>query len=297
MFQGSFVAITTPFKNNAIDENALRKLVDFHIEQGTNGIVPCGTTGESPTLSHEEHNHVVDIVVDQVKGRVPVIAGSGSNSTTETIMLTQHAKDAGADAVLVITPYYNKPTQEGLYQHFKAVTEAVDIPIVVYNVPGRTGVNITPDTLERLAKFKNIVAVKEASGSLDAVSQIVAKTDLVVLSGDDSLTLPMISVGGKGVISVAANILPGRMSKLVAAALDGDFEMAKKIHFELYPIFKVMFVETNPIPVKSAMAALHMLEPEIRLPMTMIGDANKDKLTKVLAQYEELASKLECVTR
>ncbi len=297
MFQGSFVAITTPFKNNAIDENALRKLVDFHIEQGTNGIVPCGTTGESPTLSHDEHNHVVDIVIDQAKGRVPVIAGSGSNSTTETIMLTQHAKDAGADAVLIITPYYNKPTQEGLYQHFKTVTEAVDIPIVVYNVPGRTGVNIMPDTLERLAKFKNIVAVKEASGSLDAVSQIVAKTDLAVLSGDDSLTLPMISVGGKGVISVAANILPARMSKLVAAALEGDFELAKKIHFELYPIFKVMFVETNPIPVKSAMAALHMLEPEIRLPMTMISDANKDKLLKVLAQYEELAGKLECVTR
>ncbi|MDX9703726.1 MAG: 4-hydroxy-tetrahydrodipicolinate synthase [Candidatus Auribacterota bacterium] len=297
MFQGSFVAITTPFKNNEIDEPALRKLVDFHIEHGTSGIVPCGTTGESPTLSYEEHNRVVDIVIDQVKGRVPVIAGTGSNSTSETIMLTKHAKQVGANGALIITPYYNKPTQEGLYQHFKTVAEQVDIPIVVYNVPGRTGVNIAPETLERLGKFKNIVAVKEASGSLDQVSQILAKTNLTVLSGDDSLTLPMISIGARGVISVAANILPGRMAKLVATALAGDYNMSRKIHYELYPIFKVMFVETNPIPVKAAMAAMHMIEPEIRLPLTNIGEANKNTLLKILAGYDELASKLECVAK
>lgn len=297
MFQGSFVAIVTPFKNNEIDEAALRKLVNFHIEQGTNGIVPCGTTGESPTLSYDEHNRVVDIVIDEVNGRVPVIAGTGSNSTAETIMLTQHAKDAGADGALVITPYYNKPTQDGLYAHFKKVAESVDIPIVVYNVPGRTGVSISPETLARLSTINTIVAVKEASGSLDQVSQILAKSGLTVLSGDDSLTLPMIAVGGRGVISVAANIVPARMAKLVATALDGDYELARKIHYELYPLFKAMFVETNPIPVKAAVAALQMIGPELRLPLTPLGDANRYTLLKVLSEYDELVSKLECVTR
>ena len=297
MFQGSFVAIVTPFKDNQVDETALRNLVKFHIENGTNGIVPCGTTGESPTLSYEEHNKVIDIVIDEVNGKVPVIAGAGSNSTSETIMFTKHAKEAGADGVLLITPYYNKPTQEGLYQHFKAVTDEVDIPVVLYNVPGRTGVNLLPETVARLFEIPSIVAIKEATGSIDQASQILSLCDICVLSGDDSLTLPMISVGGKGVISVAANVLPGRMSKLVKYALDGDYEMAKKIHFELYPVFKNMFIETNPIPIKYSLAVTGMISSEIRLPLTKLGDASKYKLMKVLTEYPELADKIECCTR
>jgi len=297
MFQGSFVAIVTPFKDNQVDETALRNLVKFHIENGTNGIVPCGTTGESPTLSYEEHNRVIDIVIDEVNGKVPVIAGAGSNSTSETIMFTKHAKEAGADGVLLITPYYNKPTQEGMYQHFKAVTDEVDIPVVLYNVPGRTGVSLLPDTVARLFEMPSVVAIKEASGSIDQVSQILSKCDICVLSGDDGLTLPMISVGGKGVISVAANILPGRMSKLVKYALDGDFEMARKIHYELYPVFKNMFVESNPIPIKYSMAVAGLISTEIRLPLTKISEANKYKLMKILTEYPEIADKIECCTR
>ncbi|RJP60869.1 MAG: 4-hydroxy-tetrahydrodipicolinate synthase [Candidatus Auribacter fodinae] len=294
MFQGSFVAIVTPFSDNKLDEQALRELIREQIKNGTHGIVPCGTTGESPTLSYEEHNRVVDIAIEECKGRVPVIAGAGSNSTSETLMLTRHAKEAGADAVLLITPYYNKPTQDGLYSHFKTVAEEVDIPIVLYNVPGRTGVNIAPETVERLAQIPNIVAIKEASGSLDQVSQILSRCGITVLSGDDSLVLPMMSVGGKGVISVAANVLPGRMSALVNAGLKGDWKTAKKIHYELYPIFKNMFIETNPIPVKSSLAMMGMIKPEIRLPLTFISDANKKKLLQVLSDYPELAEKLNC---
>ncbi len=294
MFKGSFVAITTPFIDNKIDEDALRKLVQFHIKNGTSGIVPCGTTGESPTLSHDEHNRVVDIVIDEVKGKIPVIAGSGSNSTEETLMLTNHAKQAGADAALVITPYYNKPTQDGLYHHFKKVAENVNIPIVLYNVPGRTGVSITPKTVAELYKLPNIVAIKEASGSIDQVSAILSLCDITVLSGDDGLTLPMISVGGKGVISVTANIVPGRMANLVKAGLEGDFELARKIHYELYDLFKIMFVETNPIPVKTALALLGMISTEVRLPLTCLGDENKKRLRTILSNYPELADKLDC---
>lgn len=294
MFQGSFVAITTPFIDNRLDEKALRELVRFHIVNGTSGIVPCGTTGESPTLSYEEHNRVVDIVIEEAKGKVPIIAGAGSNSTSETLMLTEHAKKAGADAVLLITPYYNKPTQDGMYKHFKKVAESVDIPIVLYNVPGRTGVNIAPETVARLAAIKNIVAIKEASGSIDQVSQILNLCSITVLSGDDSLTIPMMSVGAKGVISVVANVVPGRMANLVNAALKGDYTLAKKIHYELFALFKVLFIETNPIPVKSALALLGMVKPEIRLPLTFISDQNKPKLLAVLSQYPELSEKLQC---
>ncbi len=297
MFQGSFVAITTPFSNNNVDEQTLRELVRFHLANGTNGIVPCGTTGESPTLSYDEHNHVVDVVIDEVNGKVPVIAGAGSNSTSETLMLTEHAKKAGADGVLLITPYYNKPTQDGLYNHFKTVAESVDIPIILYNVPGRTGVCIAPDTVAKLARIPNIVAIKEASGSLDQVSQILSRCDITVLSGDDSLTVPMISVGGKGVISVAANILPGRMANMVKAALSGDFELAKKIHFEMYPVFKTMFLETNPIPVKEALAMIGMIKPQLRLPLTNMSEKNKSVLCEVLAGYPELADKIKCVAK
>jgi len=297
MFQGSFVAIVTPFSDNRIDEQALRKLVRFHIDNGTSGIVPCGTTGESATLSYEEHFQVVDIVISEAKGKVPVIAGAGSNSTSETLMFTEHAKKAGADGVLLITPYYNKPTQDGLYQHFKKVAESVDIPQVLYNVPGRTGVSISPETVAKLSEIPNIVAIKEASGSLDQVSQILKLCNITVLSGDDSLTLPMISIGAKGVISVVANVLAGRMASLVKSALSGDFQTAKKIHYELYDIFKVMFVETNPIPVKSAMALLNMIKPELRLPMTFISETGKLKLLKELSKIPELAGKLECYTK
>lgn len=295
MFKGSFVAITTPFLNNKVDENALRKLVQFHIKNGTNGIVPCGTTGESPTLSHEEHNKVVDIVIDEVNGKIPVIAGSGSNSTEETLMLTEHAKQAGANGALAITPYYNKPTQDGLYHHFKKVAENVDIPIVLYNVPGRTGVSIAPKTVAGLYKIPNIVAIKEASGSIDQASEILSLCDITVLSGDDGLTLPLMSIGGQGVISVTANVVPARMANLVKAGLEGDYELAKKIHYELYDLFKVMFVETNPIPVKASLALMNMISTEVRLPLTAISDSNKKRLQKALANYPELADKLDCV--
>ncbi len=294
MYQGSFVAIVTPFSDNRVDEEALRRLVRFHIDNGTNGIVPCGTTGESATLSYEEHFQVIDIVIDEAKGKVPVIAGAGSNSTSETLMFTEHAKKAGADGALLITPYYNKPTQEGLYLHFKKVAESVDIPVVLYNVPGRTGVSISPETVARLSEIPTIVAIKEASGSLDQVSQILKLCKITVLSGDDSLTLPMMSIGAKGVISVLANVLPGRVSSLVQSALAGDFQTASKIHYELFDLFKVMFIETNPIPVKSSLAFLNMIKPELRLPMTFITESNKYKLLKELAKSPELASKLEC---
>ncbi|MCB1194781.1 4-hydroxy-tetrahydrodipicolinate synthase [bacterium] len=297
MFQGSFVAIVTPFKNNKIDERALRALVQEHIACGTHGIVPCGTTGESPTLSYDEHNHVVDIVIDEAKGKVPVIAGAGSNSTAETVMLSRHAKDAGADAVLLITPYYNKPVQQGLYEHFKYVAQQVNIPVVLYNVPGRTGVSIAPETVARLAEIKNIVAIKEASGSMDQASHIASLCGIDILSGDDSLTLPLMSIGGKGVVSVAANILPGRVSKLVEAGLKKDFDLAKKIHHELFPVCRAMFIETNPIPVKAALALLHKIEPEIRLPLTGLTDTNIEKLRSVLATYPELADNLQCASK
>jgi 4-hydroxy-tetrahydrodipicolinate synthase len=286
-FQGSIVALVTPFRSGMVDDGKLRELVEFHVNHGTDAIVPCGTTGESPTLSHAEHKRVVEIVIEAARGRVPVIAGTGSNSTSEAIDLTTHAKKAGAGGALVVNPYYNRPTQEGLYRHFRAVAEAVDLPILVYNIASRTAVNVETDTLARLAKdCPNIVGVKEASGSLDQMTQVILACgpDFSVLCGDDTLTLPLMSVGGRGVISVVANLVPRDTVELTHAALAGDWKLARELHLRLFPLCRAMFIETNPIPVKEAMAILGMIEPEFRLPMCRMSDANRQRLKTVLDQ-------------
>jgi len=286
--QGSIVAMVTPFRNGAVDEAKVRELVEWHVASGTDGIVPCGTTGESPTLTHDEHKRVVEIVVDAARGRIPIIAGTGSNSTAEAIDLTSHAKKAGARAALVVNPYYNRPTQEGLYRHFRAVAEAVDIPILVYNIQSRTAVNVETDTLQRLAKdCPNIVGVKEASGSLDQMTQVILACgpDFSVVSGDDNLTLPLMSVGGRGVISVIANIVPRETAEMTHAALAGDWKLARELHLRLFPLCRAVFIETNPIPVKEAMAMMGMLEPEFRLPLCRMGDANRERLRAILTQH------------
>jgi 4-hydroxy-tetrahydrodipicolinate synthase len=284
MFTGSLVAIVTPFRNGKVDERALSDLIDWQITQGTNGIVPCGTTGESATLSHEEHNRVIELTVEVVNRRVPVIAGTGSNSTDEAIALTQHAKRAGADGALLITPYYNKPTQEGLYRHYKAVAESVDLPLILYNIPGRTGVNMLPSSIARLSAIKTIVGVKEGSGSVQQASDIVQMCGdrLTVLAGDDSLTLPMMAVGGKGVITVTANIVPAEMAALVAAFSNGKIAEARRIHFKLSPLFAALFFETNPIPVKEALGMMGKIDPELRLPLCPMAQDTRDKLIQVL---------------
>ncbi len=289
MFKGAFVAIVTPFKNGKIDEEKLRELIEFQIENGTHGIVPCGTTGESATLSYEEHKKVVQITVEQVKGRVPVIAGSGSNSTREALELTAFAKEAGADAALVITPYYNKPTQEGLYQHYKKLVEETKFPIVIYNVPGRTGCDILPETVARLAsQFKEIIGIKEATGSVRRATEILEKIereDFSLLSGDDFIVYPLICVGAKGVISVVSNIAPADMAQLVSSALEGDYGRAKALHYKLQPLCRAMFIETNPIPVKTALALMGKIEEELRLPLYKMKDENKNKLKEILKSY------------
>lgn len=284
MFQGSIVALVTPFKQGELDEKALRDLVEFHIAEGTNAIVPCGTTGESATLSHEEHCRVIEIVIDQAKKRVPVIAGAGSNSTKEAVFLTEHAKKSGADAVLSITPYYNKPTQAGLYQHFKTIAEQVDIPVVLYNVPGRTGVNMLPDTIIELSKIKNIVGVKEASGSLDQAGAILQYTNdsFDVISGEDSLTFPMMAMGAKGVISVTANVAPKKMAQMCKAVLENNMIEARKLHYELIDLSKAVFYETNPIPAKKAVYLMGLIENEIRLPLVEMTKENTEKLKTVM---------------
>lgn len=285
MFTGSIVALVTPFLNGEVDYKKFRDLVEYHIENGTNGIVPCGTTGESPTLSHEEHERVISEVIDCAKGRIPVIAGAGSNSTSETLRLTKHAKKAGADGALIITPYYNKPTQDGLYLHFKAVTDAVDIPVVIYNVPSRTGISITPETVAKLSEIKTIVGIKEASGSIDQASEILSLCDIYVLSGDDSLTLPIMSIGGKGVISVTANIAPKDVSDMVSSFRNNNFDNAKRLHNKLFPLSRAMFIETNPIPVKTAMKLLNRLNGEMRLPLCKMTKTHEDQLANALKQY------------
>lgn len=284
MFTGSLVAIVTPFKNGKVDERAFGDLIEWQIAGGTNGIIPCGTTGESATLSHEEHHRVVKLAVEVVRGRIPVIAGAGSNSTAEAISLTKHAKEAGADGALLITPYYNKPTQEGLYRHYKAIAEAVDIPQVLYNIPGRTGVNMLPATVARLCGMKNIVGIKEGSGSVQQASDIAlhCRERLTVLAGDDSLTLPMMAVGAKGVITVAANLVPSEMAKLVSTFVSGDVDESRKIHFRLSPLFAALFYETNPIPVKEALGLMGKIIPELRLPLCPMGAETKAQLTTVL---------------
>jgi len=285
MFTGSIVAMVTPFKDGEVDYNKLGALVDYHVENGTNAIIPCGTTGESPTLTHTEHGKVVGKVIEVSNGRIPVIAGTGSNNTSEAISLTSHAKEAGADGSLIITPYYNKPTQQGLYDHFRAILDKVDIPIIIYNVPSRTGVSISPETVARLHEFNNIVAIKEATGDIDQASQILNLCDITVLSGDDSLTLPIMSVGGKGVVSVLANILPREVSELVSNILNGEIENSQRLHKSLFPLCKAMFIETNPIPVKTAMKLLGRLNGEMRLPLCDMSDEHKRQLKKVLEEH------------
>lgn len=287
MFRGSIVAIVTPFKNGGIDEEAYRELIEFQIQNGTSAIVPCGTTGESATLNVEEHARVIDIAIHAVNKRVPVIAGTGGNSTSEAIELTAHAKRAGADATLQVTPYYNKPTQEGLYQHFKAIAEAVPLPQVLYNVPGRTGVNMLPETVARLAELPEMAAIKEASGSITQMIEIVqlAGDKIVLLSGDDNVTLPVLAVGGKGVISVVANIAPRQSADIIAAWEAGELEKARALFLELYPLCQAMFYETNPIPVKTALALMGKIREDMRLPLCAMAPANLEKLRKILVRY------------
>jgi 4-hydroxy-tetrahydrodipicolinate synthase len=288
IFTGSFVALVTPFQNGQVDEAKLRELVEMHATSGTDGVVPCGTTGEAPTLSHDEHRRVIEVVVDANRKRMKILPGTGVYSTRDAIDLTKYAEKAGADGALVVSPYYNKPTQEGLYRHFRAIAESVTIPIVVYNIQSRTAVNVETATMTRLVKdVKNIRGVKEASGSLDQMSQVIAACGpgFSVLSGDDNITLPLMAVGGHGVISVIANIVPRETADMVHAALDGDFKRARELHHRLFPLARAAFLETNPIPIKEAMAMAGMLEPEFRLPMCRMSEANRETLRGILRQY------------
>ncbi len=287
MFKGAITALITPFKNGSFDEESYRNFIEWQIEEGIDGLVPCGTTGESATLSHDEHKYIIKVCIEQVKGRVPVIAGTGSNSTKEAIELTKFAKEVGADAALIITPYYNKPTQEGLIAHYKAIAKEVSIPIVVYNVPSRTGINILPATLKRLKEeVPEVIGIKEASGSLKQISEIIelCGEDFCVLSGDDFITLPILSIGGKGVISVVSNILPKKTSSMCNSYLKGEIEKAKEIHYDLLPIARAMFLETNPIPVKTALYFMGKIELELRLPLTRMKPENEKKLKEILSQ-------------
>ncbi len=286
-FQGSIVAMVTPFRDGAVDQAKIREQVEFHVKHDTDAVVPCGTTGESPTLSHEEHREVVEATIRAAAGRVPVIAGTGSNSTAEAIALTRHAKEAGADGVLIVNPYYNKPTQAGLLAHFRAIADAVDIPIIMYNIPGRTGVNMLPETVAELAEHPNIVGIKEATGNLEQMTQdiVLCRGKLCFLSGDDTLTLPLMAVGGAGVISVVANIVPAEVVAMTHAALSGDWKRAQELHLRLFPLCQAMFYETNPIPVKTAMKLLGQGNGELRLPMTPMGEGNVRKLEKAMKAY------------
>ena len=285
MFSGSFVAQVTPFKNGTVDEQRLADLIEWQISSGTHGIVPCGTTGESATLSHEEHTQVVKLTVDVVKKRVPVIAGTGSNSTAEAIQLTRQAQEVGADGALMISPYYNRPTQEGIYQHYKEVAHAVPgFPIIFYNIPGRTGSNIEPSTMARMAEIDNIVGVKEATGSIDQVINIrlACGEKLAVLSGEDSLTFSMMALGGKGVISTVANVAPQQMAAVVNAGLAKEWDKASELQLKLVPLIRALFVETNPIPVKTALALMGKCEFDLRLPLVPMAEGNVAKLTTAL---------------
>lgn len=283
MFNGSYVALVTPFKQNyEIDFDAYGRLVDFHLDKGTNGIVPCGCTGEAATLSHDEQKQCIRFVVDRVNGRVPVVAGTGSNNTREAIELTRYAKELRCDGALLITPYYNKPTAAGQIAHYTAIAEAIDIPIMLYNVPGRTGTKIEPETIAKLNQVPNIVSIKEACGSVDQVTQILSLCDIEVVSGDDSLTLPMMAVGAAGVVSVAANVVPAEVAALCAAAARNDFPAAREIHYRLAPLFKGLFFETNPMPVKAALARMGMIENVLRMPLVPMGDGPFAKLLPIL---------------
>jgi len=287
MFKGAIVAIVTPFKNGCIDEEAFRELIDFQISKGTKGIVPCGTTGESSTLSHEEHDRVITIAIDAAKKRVPVIAGTGSNSTEEALRLTQHAYEAGADGALMVCPYYNRPTQEGLYQHFKFIAQSVPIPIIPYNIPGRTGVNMLPETVARLSKISNVVGIKEASGSLKQMQDVInlCGDDFDVLSGDDFFTLPLLLIGGKGVISVVSNVAPAEMAGMINAFETNDIARARKLHDKMVPLIDALFIETNPVPVKAALAIMGKIDYELRLPLCKMSDGNYEKLRIAMINF------------
>jgi 4-hydroxy-tetrahydrodipicolinate synthase len=291
MFEGSIVAIVTPFNRGNIDEKALSELIEWQISEETNAIVPCGTTGEASTLDYDEHYRVIEITIKTVSGRVPVIAGTGANSTDETIMMTKKAKEMGADGALLVTPYYNKPTQEGLYRHYKECTEAVDIPIVLYNVPSRTGVNLLPQTVARLAEINNIVAIKEATGDMKQVSEVIRLCGdrLSVISGDDFTTLTLMALGGKGVISVVANIAPREVSHMCKALKGKNMEEARRIHFKLEPLNKAMFIETNPVPAKTALSMMGKIQEEMRLPLCPMSDANREKLKNILINQKLLS--------
>ncbi len=284
MFKGSIVAIVTPFRKGKFDEKAYGDLIEWHIAQGTSAIVPCGTTGESATLNYKEHYRVIDFAVKAVNKRVPVIAGTGANSTDETIEITKHAKKSGADAALLVAPYYNKPTQEGLYRHYKIIAKEVNIPIVLYNVPGRTAVNILPSTVARLSEIKNIVAIKEATGDMKQVSEVIrlCGDNITVISGDDFTTLTLLALGGKGVISVSANVAPKEVSQMCSLMLNGEYDKALKLHYKLEPLNAAMFIETNPIPVKTALAMMGKIKEEFRLPLCEMASVNKEKLKKTL---------------
>ena len=285
MFEGSFVALVTPFKDDeSLDETKLKELIEFQIDGGIHGIVPCGTTGESPSLSEEEHDRVIELTVETVNGRVPVIAGTGSNSTTRTLRATEHAKAAGADAALIVTPYYNKPNQQGLYAHYMKVADSVDIPIIIYNVPGRCGTDILSDTVARLAEHPNIVGLKEATGELKRASEVVSMCpdDFVVLSGDDINTLPILSVGGKGVISVVANVDPADIAETCNAFKAGNIELARKLHYKTMQLAVDLFIETNPIPAKTALMLMGKLNGQLRLPLAPLTPANQETLRQTL---------------
>jgi 4-hydroxy-tetrahydrodipicolinate synthase len=292
MFKGSLVAMVTPFtESGKVDEKGINELVEFHIKNGTDGIVPCGTTGESPTLSHDEHKSVIKITINAVAGRVPVIAGTGSNSTREAMDLTSYAKEAGADGALIVVPYYNKPTQKGLYMHYKEIAENIDIPIVVYNVPSRTGVNLLPETLAELAELKNIAAVKEASGNLEQMTRIVelCGDKITLLSGDDKLLLPVLSIGGKGVISVVANIIPADVANMIHQFEQGNYQIAQKLFIsKIYPLSSAMFYETNPIPVKTSVRLMGLPAGNLRLPLSPLSENNLAKLKADLVKFDLL---------
>jgi 4-hydroxy-tetrahydrodipicolinate synthase len=287
MFTGSMVALVTPFKDGKVDWQSLESLIEFHIANGTHGIVPCGTTGESATLSHEEHDAVVKTVVKSVKKRVPVIAGTGSNSTAEGVRLTREAEKSGVDGALMISPYYNRPTQEGIYQHYRKVASEVGVPIIVYNIPGRTGSKIEPETLARLAEIKNIAGVKEATGSLDQAIDVIRLCGdrLAVYSGEDSLIFSLMAIGGKGVISTVANVAPKQTAQLAEACLQGDWEKGRRIQFELIPLIRSLFIETNPIPVKTALSLMGKCNGELRLPLTPMAEGNLKKLNQAMSDF------------
>ena len=286
MFHGAFSALITPFRDGTVDERALRDLVEWQIQSGIDGLVPCGSTGESATLTHAEHEQVIKLVVDQARRRVPVIAGTGSNSTAEAIRLTQFAREVHADGALLISPYYNKPTQEGIYKHYKMIGASVDLPLIVYNIPGRTGSNILPETFARMGEIKQIVGIKEASGSIDQCSDILKLCGdrLTMLSGDDSFTLSLMALGAKGVISVVTNVLPREMHDLAEAALAGDFARAREIHFSMLPLMRALFTETNPIPVKQACAFMGKCSNEMRMPLLPMSAAPADKLRSAMKE-------------